>query len=80
MFTVVTNEWQIKSDPKRSLNLWELYIHFYYVNHDCVLIIVYTHQESKVKGKAAIDVLAARIGKSGGALVQQMIVIIFGDP
>ena len=57
-----------------------LYIHFYYVNHDCVLIIVYTHQESKVKGKAAIDVLAARIGKSGGALVQQMIVIIFGDP
>ena len=36
-------------------------------------------QESKVKGKAAIDVLAARIGKSGGALVQQMIVIIFGN-
>ncbi|EKX36921.1 hypothetical protein GUITHDRAFT_165621 [Guillardia theta CCMP2712] len=36
-------------------------------------------QESKVKGKAAIDVLAARIGKSGGALVQQAIVIIFGN-
>merc|ERR1712139_50068 len=36
-------------------------------------------QESKVKGKAAIDVLAARIGKSGGALVQQVIVIIFGN-
>jgi ATP:ADP antiporter, AAA family len=36
-------------------------------------------QESKVKGKAAIDVLAARIGKSGGALVQQMIVIVFGN-
>jgi len=36
-------------------------------------------QESKVKGKAAIDVLAARIGKSGGALVQQIIVIIFGN-
>jgi len=35
--------------------------------------------ESKVKGKAAIDVLAARIGKSGGALVQQAIVIIFGN-
>ena len=26
----------------------------------------------QVKGKAAIDVLAARIGKSGGALVQQV--------
>jgi len=36
-------------------------------------------QESKVKGKAAIDVLAARIGKSGGALVQQLIVIWFGN-
>jgi len=36
-------------------------------------------QESKVKGKAAIDVLAARIGKSGGALVQQVIVIAFGN-
>mmetsp|Transcript_1427 Transcript_1427/g.2879 ORF Transcript_1427/g.2879 Transcript_1427/m.2879 type:complete len:567 (+) Transcript_1427:142-1842(+) len=35
--------------------------------------------ESKVKGKAAIDVLAARIGKSGGALVQQAIVIVFGN-
>jgi ATP/ADP translocase len=36
-------------------------------------------QESKVKGKAAIDVLAARIGKSGGALLQQVIVLYFGN-
>lgn len=36
-------------------------------------------QETKVKGKAAIDVLAARIGKSGGALVQQFIVMYFGN-
>jgi len=36
-------------------------------------------QESKIKGKAAIDVLAARVGKSGGSLLQQGIVVVFGD-
>jgi len=36
-------------------------------------------QEEKTKGKAAIDVLAARIGKSGGALLQQAIVLFFGN-
>jgi AAA family ATP:ADP antiporter len=36
-------------------------------------------QESKVKGKAAIDVLASRFGKSGGSLLQQVIVLLFGD-
>jgi ATP:ADP antiporter, AAA family len=36
-------------------------------------------QEAKTKGKAAIDVLAARIGKSGGALLQQAIVLFFGN-
>ena len=30
-------------------------------------------EESKVKGKAAIDVVGARLGKSGGSLVQQVL-------
>lgn len=35
-------------------------------------------QESKVKGKAAIDVVGARLGKSGGSLVQQGLLVVFG--
>lgn len=36
-------------------------------------------EDSKVKGKAAIDVLGSRVGKSGASLVQQGLVIAFGD-
>ena len=36
-------------------------------------------QESKVKGKAAIDVVGARLGKSGGALIQQVFILTFGS-
>jgi AAA family ATP:ADP antiporter len=34
-------------------------------------------QESKVKGKAAIDVVGARLGKAGGALLNQALIALF---
>lgn len=36
-------------------------------------------QESKVKGKAAIDVVGARFGKAGGSLIQQGLMVAFGS-
>jgi AAA family ATP:ADP antiporter len=35
--------------------------------------------DAKTKGKSAIDVLGARLGKSGGALSQQLLVMLFGS-
>lgn len=36
-------------------------------------------QEQKVKGKAAIDVVAARLGKSGGSFIQQGLLVLCGS-
>lgn len=36
-------------------------------------------QEQKVKGKAAIDVVAARLGKSGGSFIQQGLLVTCGS-
>ena len=36
-------------------------------------------QESKVKGKAAIDVVGARLGKAGGSLIQQVLIVALGS-
>lgn len=36
-------------------------------------------EESKVKGKAAVELVGSRLGKSGGALLQQGLLLIFGS-
>lgn len=36
-------------------------------------------QEAKVKGKAAIDVVGARLGKSGGSMIQAFLLLVLGN-
>ncbi len=35
--------------------------------------------ETKVKGKAVIDLVGSRFGKSGGAIIQQILLLVFGS-
>jgi AAA family ATP:ADP antiporter len=35
--------------------------------------------EARAKGKAAIDVIGARIGKAGGSLLQQGLIAVYGS-
>jgi len=36
-------------------------------------------QEQKTKGKAAVDVIGGPLGKSGGSLIQQALIVVFGS-
>ena len=51
----------------------------YWPIHSTQMAYIPLDDESKVKGKAAIEVLGSRIGKSGGSLVQQLLVLVFGN-
>ena len=42
------------------------------------LAFVPLNQESKLKGKAAIDGVGSRLGKSGGSLIHQSLLMVFG--
>ncbi|RYH20061.1 NTP/NDP exchange transporter [archaeon] len=78
----------VKNNPKNLL--WAVYIGLFqnvvskatkYAIFDPTKEISYIplDSESKTSGKAAIDVLGARLGKSGGAFAQQMLVVICGS-
>jgi AAA family ATP:ADP antiporter len=42
------------------------------------LAFVPLNKESKLKGKAAIDGVGSRLGKSGGSLMHQSLLMVFG--
>ena len=41
--------------------------------------MVCLNKESKLKGKAAIDGIGSRLGKTGGSLIHQLLLIVYGS-
>lgn len=64
---------------KAAITFLEMYLTlFVFCRITYLLFCAPFTQESKVRGKAAIDVMGSRLGKSGCALLQQVLVLAFG--
>ena len=43
------------------------------------MVYITLNEESRTKGKAAVDVLGAQVGKTGGSFMQQGLLLFFGS-